>query len=423
MRSNTITHVVILGVLAIIGILGLQGYWIYQSWNQESKEFHERATIALIDVAEKIAKYNDGNLPSTDLIVRESPNYYIVNIDDVIDAGVLEHYLQSTLTQHALTLDFEYAVFDCHTRQMVYGNYCSINASEGFEAGERPMPKYEEFTYYFGIRFPSKRNYIFEEMGRIWTVTGILGVTLIFFSYAIYVILGQKRYSEMQKEFINNMTHEFKTPISSIRISSDVISKSPEIQGNERLSKYVDIIKDQNFRLNEQVEQVLSLAKLEQDQFKLKKTPVDLVSVIHEVRDAHLMRMESRSGSIELDLEENIPEILADRGHMVNVLNNLVDNAIKYSEEKPEVRIRLQKEDKGLRVEVEDKGRGIAEDQINKITDKFYRVPSGNVHDVKGFGLGLYYVKNICKAHGWNFHLESEPGLGTKCIIFMPLAK
>ena len=421
MRSNTITQVVILGVLAILGILGLQAYWIYQSWNLENKEFHERTTIALIEVAEKIAKYNNGNLPTTNLIVQESPNYYIVNIDDVIDAGVLEHYLQSTLIQHALTLDFEYAVFDCHTRQMVYGNYCNIDASEAFEPGERPMPKYDEFTYYFGVRFPSKQNFLFKEMSRIWTVTGILGVTLLFFAYAIYVILSQKRYSEMQKEFINNMTHEFKTPISSIRISSDVISKAPEISNNERLTKYVSIIRDQNQRLNKQVEQVLSLAKMEKDHFKLKKENVDLQAVIEEVRMAHSMRIESLDGKIQTQCKGDIPPIKADRGHLVNVLNNLVDNAIKYSEEKPDILIKLNRSKEGLDLRVKDKGRGIAADQIDKITQKFYRVPSGNIHDVKGFGLGLYYVKNICKAHGWSFDIQSQPGEGTECIIFMPL--
>jgi two-component system phosphate regulon sensor histidine kinase PhoR len=246
---------------------------------------------------------------------------------------------------------------------------------------------------------------------------------LIFFGYAIYVILSQKRFSEMQKEFINNMTHEFKTPISSIKISSDVISKSSAIQEDERLSKYVDIIRDQNTRLNTQVEQVLSLAKLERDQFKLKKEKIEIPEIFEEVEQSHRMRIESLEGSLQIHIDKDLPSVSADHSHFTNVLNNLIDNAVKYSEERPKIGLRAEKKPNGISISVSDKGIGVSKDQMEKITEKFYRVPSGNIHDVKGFGLGLYYVKNICKAHGWEFTMVSELGEGTKCTIFIPSAK
>jgi two-component system phosphate regulon sensor histidine kinase PhoR len=423
MKSTTIRRVVLLGVLAILGILSLQAYWIYESWSLENRTFDERARIALMEVAERIAQYNGGNLPSYEIVVRESPDYYVVNIDDVIDANVLEHYLESTFIRHALKIDFEYAVFDCHTKEMVYGNYCPMAEEESIEPEDQPLPKYDEFIYYFGVRFLGKQNFVFEEMSRVWTVTGILGLTLFFFAYAISVILGQKRYSEMQKDFINNMTHEFKTPISSIKLSSDFLLKAPSIKDDPRLKQYAQIIQDQNMRLNDQVEQVLSIAKLEKDQFKLKKESVELGEICRELVASHEMRVRSLEGSLTLDLPEEACLIQADPRHLRNVLNNLIDNAIKYSGEHPKVSVQVRVQAASCTLSVQDKGIGIAKEHLDRITDQFFRVPSGNIHDVKGFGLGLYYVKSICKEHGWSFMIESEAGEWTRASIQIPTEK
>ncbi len=422
MNSRVISRVIILGVLAILGILVLQGFWIYQSWSQESKEFHERVTIALREVATKLTQYNNGTLPVNDLIIRKAPNYYVVNMEDVIDANVLEHYLYSTFTEHAILLDFEYAVFDCHTREMVYGNYCNVVKDPEDIVSQRGalLPRYDEFTYYFAVRFPSRQNYLFKEMNRIWLVTAILTITLLFFAYAIYVIISQKKWAEMQKDFINNMTHEFKTPISSIKLSSDVIRKAPVIQNDEKLKTYVGIIQDQNQRLNRQVEQVLSMAKLENDQFQLQKEEVKVQSILSELKQAHQFRIESQNGQFTLICEPKDIVIEADRSHFFNLLNNLVDNAVKYSDKEPVITVEIRAVEEGVSIEVTDQGKGIEPQHLGKITEKFYRIPQGNIHDVKGFGLGLYYVKNICKAHKWSFEISSKKGIGTKCLIFIP---
>jgi len=424
MNTKLISRVVLLGVVAIVGIISLQAFWIYQSWSQETKEFNERVTIALREVAEKISIYNEGTLPSQDVIIRESANYYLVNIDDVIDANILEHYLYSTFANHSIILDFEYAVFDCHTREMVYGNYCNVVKDETDMAVQSPvdLPRYDEFIYYFGVRFPTMQEYLFKELGRVWVVSGILLITLLFFSYAIYVILSQKRWAELQKDFISNMTHEFKTPISSIKVSSDVMSKSEAIRNDEKLSTYLSIIQSQNQRLNRQVEQVLSLAKLENDQFQLHREMVSIQEVIEEVEQAHRLRIESAGGELSIETPSTPIVIHADRSHFFNILNNLVDNAVKYSESAPRVELLLKQDSAHQAViKVKDEGRGIPSEYLNKITDKFFRVPMGNVHDVKGFGLGLFYVKNICEAHRWEFKIESKVGYGTICLIFIPL--
>jgi two-component system phosphate regulon sensor histidine kinase PhoR len=224
----------------------------------------------------------------------------------------------------------------------------------------------------------------------------------------------------MQKDFINNMTHEFKTPISSIKLSSDMIQKAPAIQSDQKLKTYVGIIQDQNQRLNRQVEQVLSMAKLENDQFQLQKEDVRVQSILSELKQAHQFRIESQGGQFTLVCEPKDILIKADRSHFFNLLNNLVDNAVKYSDTKPVVTVVVTSKPDGVSVEVIDQGKGMEPQQLEKITEKFYRIPQGNVHDVKGFGLGLYYVKNICKAHKWDFEVSSKKGVGTKCLIFIP---
>jgi two-component system phosphate regulon sensor histidine kinase PhoR len=234
------------------------------------------------------------------------------------------------------------------------------------------------------------------------------------------VILSQKRWAELQKDFISNMTHEFKTPISSIKISSDVMSKSPEIQKSSKLNTYLSIIKSQNQRLNRQVEQVLSLAKLENDKFELQIEKIHVQKVFEEIEEAHKLQIESMNGKFIVEAPEEDVFIRADRSHFFNVLNNLVDNAVKYSDDAPLIHLVLDtSKDNLIKVEVRDNGKGIPSEYINKITDKFFRVPKGNVHDVKGFGLGLYYVNNICKAHKWTFKVESKVGNGTICRIFI----
>lgn len=200
------------------------------------------------------------------------------------------------------------------------------------------------------------------------------------------------------------------------------MSKSAAIQSDEKLNTYLSIIKSQNQRLNRQVEQVLSLAKLENDQFELHPEEIVIQDVFEEIEEAHRLQIESMNGHLVVQVPEQEIRVSADRSHFFNVLNNLVDNAVKYSEGPPRIDLSLEMQDASqVCVEVKDNGRGIPAEYLNKITDKFFRVPMGNVHDVKGFGLGLYYVNNICRAHKWDFKIESKVGIGTICRIFIPL--
>lgn len=281
------------------------------------------------------------------------------------------------------------------------------------------MPKYSDYIYYFGVNFPSKANALVGDMG-LWIIfSAIFMVSLIFFAYAIFVILRQKRLSELQKDFINNMTHEFKTPISSINISADVILNPEIVKDPERLQNYGAIIKQENRRLNNQVEKVLQIARIEKSGFELKNEVLDLNAIIGEVA-ANCKTSNGDGLQIQSQLDTNVGEVVADRLHLTNILYNLIDNAIKYADGLPVINIETQLKDNQIRVSIQDNGIGISKEYQKKVFHKFFRVPTGNVHNVKGFGLGLYYVKNICHAHRWNIYLKSEINKGSTFVIEIP---
>ncbi len=419
MKDYLIRRVVVLGALAIIGIIGVQSYWVMKTWDLREQDFHRSVNIVLRKVAEDLSELNGSVLPMRNLITRVSSNYYVVNMEDLIDAAQLEFFLYKAFEELAMNIDFEYAIFDCSSNEMVYGNYCSYttNGVNGAELGK--LPKLEELNYYFGVKFPTRSSYLVGQMQRTFVFTVILLLSILFFIYSIFVILRQKRLSEMQKEFINNMTHEFKTPISTIRVSSDVFLGNEMIQKNPRLFKYASIIKEQNLRLNNQVEKVLQIAKLESDSFQLKKEPVDMHALIAQILRSNELGANQLGGQLKSVLNASSWIIEADKFHTTNILHNLIDNAIKYSKGAPEIKIETFDKDNRFQLVVEDKGIGIDKEFQNKIFDKFFRVPTGNIHNVKGFGLGLFYTRKICELHGWKLNLESEKNEGTQIKISM----
>ncbi|MEZ4957954.1 MAG: HAMP domain-containing sensor histidine kinase [Saprospiraceae bacterium] len=422
MGNKTIIRVIVFGTLAIIGIIAIQAYLLINTWNVEEKEFEENVFIVLQNVADRFEKMGS-SLPAYNLINQVSSNYFVVNINDNIRAEDLEFFLRTELEAMGLREDFEYGVYNCESREMAYGDYISYSAEEAKRVDLKedfPVTEDENLIYYFGVRFPNRVSQILSNMRLTIIFSSILLVTILFFLYSMFIIMQQKRLSEMQKDFINNMTHEFKTPISTIKISSDVFLKSPEIANNERLSKYAKIIQEQNTRLNNQVEKVLQLARIEKDNFKLNKEEVELHTLLHSILESIRLQVEKSGGCITEELLASNPTITADKLHLTNIIHNLLDNAIKYCQEKPTVSLTTSDTPDGrLKLTVQDQGIGIEKDNLGKLFDKFYRVPTGNVHNVKGFGLGLFYTKNICDAHGWKISVDSEPGRGTTVSIIM----
>ncbi len=421
MKNSTIKRVVIFGSLAIIGILGIQTYLLMNTWNAEEKEFQEKVTIALQNVAREFEKLGSSP-PAYDLINQVSSNYYVVNINDQIRANDLEHFLRRELEKVGLREDFEYGIYNCDSRKMAYGKYISYssNTNPKVNVPKEQLPVYDDYLYYFGVRFPNRISQILSSISLTLIFSGILVVTILFFLYSMFIILRQKRLSEMQKDFINNMTHEFKTPISTIRISAEVFMKSPEIAGNPRLQQYATIIQEQNQRLNNQVEKVLQLARIERDNFKLNLEELDLHAVVNGILQSFRIQVEKQGGTLTCMLNASSSIVKADKLHLTNILHNIVDNAIKYCVDVPHVSIRTVNAANGkLLLTIEDAGVGIPKEHLSRIFEKFFRVPTGDVHNVKGFGLGLFYTKNICDAHGWKISIDSELNKGTVVTILM----
>ena len=279
------------------------------------------------------------------------------------------------------------------------------------QAESEELPTLDNLEYYFVVRFPSRESFLLSNMNMTLAFAAIAICSVSFFLYSILVIVKQKRLSELQRDFINNMTHEFKTPISSIKIAADVLAKDPMVQDNSRLSNYSNIIIDQNQRLNDQVEKVLNVARLEKDNLELKKEEFDLTVELRNIIENEKIKL--KDGQLTYDLVDDLEFINADKLHFTNVISNILDNAVKYSKKKPEVHISMTKKGNKVCITITDKGIGIPKEQIKEVFDKFYRVSTGDIHDVKGFGLGLFYVKNISKAHGWISKIESELGKGT----------
>ncbi|HMR43887.1 MAG TPA: HAMP domain-containing sensor histidine kinase, partial [Saprospiraceae bacterium] len=417
MKNSIIIRVVILGAISILGIMAVQTYWVLRTWDLKEKEFHEKIEIALLNVAKNLEKLG-GPLPPQNLISQISSNYYVVNINDVINANLLEFYLVKELELVGLQEDFEYGIYDCSSNKMVYGNYVTFSSDKPKENIKRDdLSTYDDYLYYFGVRFPDRTGYMLNSMRLTIIFSVILLLTISFFLYTTYIILRQKRLSEMQKDFINNMTHEFKTPISTIKISANTFLNHPLVKADERLAQYARIINEQNDRLNAQVEKVLQLARIERDNFQLHLEEVNLHELIEKIVASTRLKVGEQGGDIATDLKSNHPVISADRLHLTNILHNLIDNAMKYCKDCPEITIRTEDTENHLKLSIADRGIGIPQEYQGRVFEKFYRVPTGNVHNVKGFGLGLYYIKNICRAHGWKITLKSEAGKGTEICI------
>lgn len=418
MRGQHVRLVVLLGAVSIMGILIIQSYFLFQSWNIKEKQLTQSLSIALKTVAEKISALNQTVLPSGNPVRQITSNYFVVDVNSDIDANVLEYYLKSEFEKLNIHIDYEYGIYDCHTDRMVYGDYISTTGAAEPQLTNY-LPKYHDYLYYFGIRFPSLRSTVAWDMTLLFFFSGILLICLVFFAYAIFVILQQKRFSELQRDFVNNMTHELKIPISTINISADVIAQPEIIQDPTRLFKYTGFIRQENHRLNLLVEKVLQIARIEKKTMQLKLEKIDLNALVTAIADNTRSNMND-AGSIETYLDPNIKVIDADMVHLTNIFHNLIDNSLKYAGPNSNICIETRKTSHHVIIIFSDNGPGIDARYRKLVFRKFYRIPSGNLHDVKGFGLGLFYVKAICKAHKWNIRIDTKSTTGLKLIIEIP---
>lgn len=424
MQDKVLNRVIILGVVAILGIVGVQSYWVATTWDLNDTEFSQKAKLALYGVARQIAAENNADLPSRDIIRQQTSNYFIVNIESEINALRLETLMQEELIRLRLDVPFEYAIFDCTSDQMAYGAYCQAPGGDeemDLDLIGSYLPPDDELLYYFGVKFPTRTGYIWEKMQLVSFLSVILLLTVAFFVFSVIVILRQRRLATMQKDFIDNMTHEFKTPLSTIRIAAGVFIRDEYVSTNPRLARYAQLIHQQYERLNGQVEKVLNISRIEKGNFTIKQEKIDLQSLIPDLVSSTRARTEELNGQIVTEFPPEPLPLLADPLHLSNILYNLLDNAVKYSGQQPAVTLRGERRGNRLSLTISDRGPGIAPEHRERLFEKFYRIPTGDVHDVKGFGLGLFYVASICKAHGWPIRVDSKLGEGTTFTIDFPL--
>jgi two-component system phosphate regulon sensor histidine kinase PhoR len=338
----------------------------------------------------------------------------------MIDKDVLELFLRREFDKRNISLDFEYAIFDCHEDEMVFGRYVSMSDPHDTIPSGHQFARCEDCTYYFNIHFPSMRTEVISDMN-IWFISSsILLSAVIFFGWSLYLVFRQKRLSEIQRDFINNMTHEFKTPISTISISAEVLLKEGMLGDTARARNYVTIIGEQNERLREHVEKVLQAANIEKRRLRLELREVEVSELLQTLSESYRGLAEGRGGSITVATDATHMKVWADHFHFTNILVNLIDNALKYSAENPQILIRGHQHKRGIQITVSDNGIGIDKRYQKRVFDRFFRVPTGALHNVKGFGLGLHYVKQVIRAHRWKIALESDPGKGTTVVIDIP---
>jgi two-component system phosphate regulon sensor histidine kinase PhoR len=404
-----------------------------------NQQFKNKATISLTNVRDRILSLNKESGYYLDPVKQITSNYFVVSINDTIDRFILETYLVDEFKANNILEVFEYGVYDCFTDSIIYDKYVDLSEvkvpEESIDSTSAPQQKWDHDGHYFGVYFPNREKITLDKPKQLNSAkqeeeslsysltlsTIILLVVFVFLAFAISIILKQKRLSEVRTDFINNMTHELKTPISTISISSEVLLNKNIADDPERIQRYAKIIFDENQRLESQVERVLQLAKLEKGKVSLKKEAIDVHEIIQNSIEKMQLSVTNKEGEIIANLGANISELTADKVHVTNIIYNLLDNANKYTPETPKIEITTTNNNDGISISIKDNGVGLSKDAIKHIFDKFYRVPTGNVHNVKGFGLGLHYVKVMVTEHGGTINVDSTSGQGSKFTIWLPL--
>jgi len=475
MTKNAIWAIVGLMAAALVGIVALQAYWIKNAIDLKREQFDKDVVTALKLVGQELKEKEIAELDRVDELVGERINIDAKSklkntsldfsglgqtkedisgvkkgfrkllgrrfrqpqsLEERISPLVLEEVLSKELNNRNIDADYDYqvyAMFKGEKPKLIIenGSYSAFAEEtdqvtvlseevESFSKAEYPVSLFDNAGKLV-VSFPQKSSIIWGAV-LLPLIAAILFTAIVIscFFYTIQVIFAQKKVSEMKTDFVNNMTHEFKTPIATISLAVDSITSPMILSKADKVKRFANIIKQENKRMLAQVEKVLQMALLDKKDFKLNLDFVDLHEVIEQaVTNSHL-QAEKKGGFVTSDLKATKSRIEGDLTHLSNIIHNLLDNANKYSREIPEIEVLTRDVAGGIEVTIKDNGIGLSKEARKNIFDKFYRVHTGNVHDVKGFGLGLAYVKTMMTAHKGQIDVKSELGKGSSFILTFP---
>lgn len=342
-----------------------------------------------------------------------------------INKEMIDTLLAEEFKKEGINTPYQYAVFDNWAKGMQFGNM-KVTKEEAQATNFYSIPLFPNDLYensgILVVDFPQKRNYIFQSMWLMLSATGaFIFIILASFGGSFYIIYRQKKLDDLKTDFINNMTHEFKTPVATISLASQMLKNEKVASNPDKVQNYSGIIEEENKRLSGHIENVLQVARLDRGEFKLKLEPVNINELLEEITDSLELRVQNENGELIKNLAAEKAEIQGDVFHLTNAFYNIFDNAIKYKkDESLKIKVSTKSTAKGVTISIEDDGIGIPRENQKKVFEKFYRVPTGNIHNVKGFGLGLSYVKVIIDAHHGSIKVDSEPNKGSRFDIFLP---
>ncbi len=419
MKLKSIQVIILLAAFALVGLLSIQVYWFQKAFGLEEKQFHEKVTLALRSVANQLLAVQEDKSSPIPPVTQVASNQFTMKLNTPVMYEEVYVLLKEHFSYYDIPQPYQLALQKAEAPRLMLGGLVLLPDTPQF-----PIPcltrEVIPATYEVSITFPDKELYLAEGM-QVWYGTGLTFlVVLFFFSYTAIITLKEKKLSAMKRDFINNMTHELKTPLASISLASEVLCKPSPNMDAARTVHYASLIYQETQRLQHQVEQVLQTARLEKGALELKLTLLDAHRLIEEVLETIGVRMQQRAGQLHTELKAQSSRVMADAHHFKNMLYNLLDNAEKYSPERPQIKVMTYNQAGQLVISIGDRGMGMTPGVQQYIFDAFYRGQKGNVQANQGFGLGLNYVKVLMKAHRGHVQVKSKAGEGSLFSLSFP---
>ena len=416
MRKNTIKLIILLSSISLVGIIFTQLFWIKNAIELSEEQFDHRVTLALTNVVSKIEQNLKNQKDDKEAVCSLHKN----SIYELIENMNIDSMLVASFEFHSVDTVFNYEIKKCKDDNLKQ-NTEKIKSDNILAFAHRTCLScvWDNECYKLEVVFPMKRQFVMLDM-TLWLGISFIFILVVIFSfvYIVSTIFKQKKLSEMKNDFVNNMTHEFKTPIATISITSELLLKSAV--EDSRNKRYYEIIYEENQRLRNQVDRVLDISILDKEGYRLNLQETDIHELIRDVANKICLNYCESDTTIKYNLKYDSPLLKVDIMHFKNVLSNLIENAYKYSTVNKSIIISTENYQKGILLTVEDNGIGMSTETLKHIFNKFFRHHTGDIHDIKGFGLGLYYVKNIVEAHGGKIKVKSEVNKGSRFIVYIP---